>query len=73
MKLYQRFTALFLAVMLLAVQLPVSASAAETLPGTISATHINPLYADSVTEKDLNTAAISPIQTDDTPEYVSTV
>ena len=73
MKLYQRFTALFLAVMLLAAQLPVSASAAEMLTGTLSATHINPLYADSVTEKDLNTAAISPIQTDDTPDYVSTV
>ena len=73
MKLFQRFTALFLAVMLLAVQLPVSASAAETLPITVTATHINPLYADSVTEKELNTAAISPIQADATPEYVNTV
>ena len=73
MKLFQRFTALFLAVMLLAVQLPVRAHAAETLPTTITATHINPLYEDSITEKDLNTAATSPIQTDTTPEYATTV
>ena len=72
MKLFQRFTALLLVVMLLALQLPVSALAAETLPTTLTTTLINPIYADSITEKDLHSAA-APIDTDETPVYVDTV
>ena len=73
MKPFQRLTALLLAMVLLTSQLPVDTHAAHTSPTTFTATHINPLYADSVTEQDLRPAVASPIQTYEAAKYVSTV
>ena len=72
MKLFQRITALLLTVMLLTGLFPVSAGASQQELPEFQTTHINPLYADVVTEEDLPEPSPS-VQTYAAANYVDTI
>ena len=73
MNLFKRLTALFLAVVLTCGLLPVGTLAAEQETTTFRMTHINPYYADVVTEADLRPAAAPGRQTYAAANFVKTV
>lgn len=63
--LSRRFLSLLLILALLAGVLPVGAMASETLPEPLHFTWVNPLYADVLTEDDLNQITDFPVIIDD--------
>ena len=73
MKQFRRFTALFLAVLLVTSLFPVHAFAVEQEPLTFETTYINPLYADIVSEEDIPPVVTPKVQTYETVKYATTV
>ena len=73
MNFFKRLTALLLAAVLTIGLFPVNAYADEQETLTFHTTHINPYYADIISEEDLRPAAAPGRQTYDTPKYASTI